>query len=453
MQTSSRRIALATVGLSAAPVLCVVVGIVLCVVLGFQLGQRLGWLRPAAPRAEVAMAQSAYVWQRAWNGPVQHAVEAHALEFDAGLVALGAEIAWKDGAPQHVTVDLDHALLARGRGGAGVALRIGPCPKALLAEPDTIAYIVGVARTVLASARADGWEPTELQLDFDSATSRLADYRRWVERIAAEVHPTPVTITVLPTWMSSGEFGPLVDATDGFVLQVHSVEKAAIESDAPTLCDAASAIAWTERAAHYGKPFRVALPTYGYIAVFADDGSLKGLVAEAGSALLETGARVREVRAEAGAMAELVAQWSRARPAAMQGIVWYRLPVEGDRLNWSWPTLARVMRGEEPRPALRTEVAQRADGLAEIVCVNEGDAEATMPRRIEVSWSPERALLAGDGLAGMEWSRGQEGSARFVRVVDGPSARVRPDERRLLGWIRLDGRSEVVAHESADEAE
>ncbi|MFM1805193.1 MAG: hypothetical protein RL136_2072, partial [Planctomycetota bacterium] len=82
MQTSSRRIALATVGLSAAPVLCVVVGIVLCVVLGFQLGQRLGWLRPAAPRAEVAMAQSAYVWQRAWNGPVQHAVEAHAPEFD-----------------------------------------------------------------------------------------------------------------------------------------------------------------------------------------------------------------------------------------------------------------------------------------------------------------------------------------------------------------------------------
>ena len=402
-----------------------------------------GWLRPAAPRATSPMQQSAYVWQRSWSDPVQRAMRERAPAFDAGIVALGAEIAWKDGVLQHVQVPLGHALLAGDAPTNGIALRIGPCPKELLRDDATIASILQVAREMLASARAGGWEPSELQLDFDSATSRLDDYRRWVEAIAAEVKPVPVTLTVLPTWMSSPAFGPLVRASAGFVLQVHSVEKAALESDAPSLCDAASAVSWTERAAHFGVPFRVALPTYGYLAMLDDDGKLRGLVAETGSPLLTAGGRARLVSAEPRAMADLVAHWSRSRPEGMQGIIWYRLPVDGDRLNWAWPTLSRVMAGEAPAAQLAVRAVPIDDAVIELVAENSGDLDAAAPAILEVSWTGGATVVGADGLAGMEWRRQDGGGVRFERASAEPALRVAPRGSRVLGWVRLSSTAEV----------
>ena len=428
MPSSLRWIALGTAGLLAA----------------LAVSYASGWLRPAAPRATSPMQQSAYVWQRSWSDPVQRAMRERAPAFDAGVVALGAEIAWKDdGVLQHVQVPLGHALLAGDAPTNGIALRIGPCPKELLRDDATIASILQVTREMLASARAGGWEPSELQLDFDSATSRLDDYRRWVEAIAADVRPLPVTLTVLPTWMSSSAFGPLVRASAGFVLQVHSVEKAALESDAPSLCDAASAVSWTERAAHFGVPFRVALPTYGYLAMLDDDGKLRGLVAETGSPLLSAGARARLVSAEPRAMADLVAHWSRSRPEGMQGIIWYRLPVDGDRLNWAWPTLSRVMAGEAPAAQLAVRAVPIDDAVIELVAENSGDLDAAAPAILEVSWTGGATVVGADGLAGMEWRRQDGGGVRFERASAEPALRVAPRGSRVLGWVRLSSTAEV----------
>lgn len=431
MHSSLRWIALGTAGLVAALV----------------LSYAMGWLRPAVPRATTVLEQSVYVWQRDWSEAVQGAVRERAPAFDAGVVALGAEIAWKDGALQHVLVPIGHALLADSARTSGIALRIGPCPKDLLRDDATIASILQIARDMLANARAAGWEPAELQLDFDSATSRLDDYRRWVEVIAAEVRPVPVTITVLPTWMSSPAFGPLVAASAGFVLQVHSVDKAAIESDAPSLCDAASAVSWTERAAHFGVPFRVALPTYGYLAMLDDDGKLRGLVAETGSPLLSAGSRARLVSAEPRAMADLVAHLSRNRPSGMQGIIWYRLPVDGDRLNWAWPTLSRVMAGEAPAAELAVRAVPIGEAVVELVVDNSGDLDAAAPAALEVSWPGGATVVGADGLAGMQWRRvhGTDGgdALRFERSTEEPALRVAPRGSRVLGWVRLSSTAEV----------
>lgn len=256
----------------------------------------------------------------------------------------------------------------------------------------------------------------------------------------------PVTITVLPSWMSSSAFGPLVAASAGFVLQVHSVEKARIESAAPTLCDPASAVRWTEQASRYGVPFLVALPTYGYLAMMVDAGKLTGLIAESDASALETGSRVREVSARPSAIAELVAHWMDARPQAMRGVIWYRMPVDGDRLNWSWPTLARVMRGAVPIGQLVLRCEESSAGLFELVAANDGDADATLPKSLLAQWSADVALVGADGLAGMEWSRKSANQAAFARVIEGPDARIRPGERRVIGWIRLDKHTEVSVH-------
>ena len=434
MKLRQRWIAIGTAGLAAA------------LVVSIALAYALGWLRPPTPRATTPMSQSIYVWQRAWGDPVRRAVVDHASAADGGLIALAAEVAWKDGVSSTAVVALDHAALAASKVPIGLALRIGPCPTKLLRDPGTIAMLTSIARAAVASARAGGCEPRELQIDFDSATARLDDYRRWIETIAAEVKPMPVTITVLPSWMSSSAFGPLVAASAGFVLQVHSVEKARIESAAPTLCDSASAVRWTEQASRYGVPFLVALPTYGYLAMMDDAGKLTGLIAESDASALETGSRVREVSASPSAIAELVANWMDARPQAMRGVIWYRMPVDGDRLNWSWPTLARVMRGAVPIGQLVLRCEESSAGLFELVAANDGDADATLPKSLLAQWSADVALVGADGLAGMEWSRKSANQAAFARVIEGPDARIRPGERRVIGWIRLDKHTEVSVH-------
>lgn len=436
MPSSLRWIALLTAGLSAA----------------LALSYALGWLRPAAPRATDPMAQSVYVWQRAWNDRVVDAVAARAPSFDGGAVLLAAEVAFEKEGMREMEVALDHAAIARLGQPVGLALRIGACPSKRLGERDTIDALSRLAVRVIADARNAGWNPSELQIDFDSATSRLDSYRRWIEEIRSAVAPVPVTITVLPTWMSSGSFGPLVQATAGFVLQVHSVDKAAVEGDEPSLCDTASAIRWTERAARFGVPFLVALPTYGYLAAFDEKGELAALIAEQAAPEHLRATTVREVRSDAAAMADLVAHWRRSRPQPMGGIIWYRLPVEGDVLNWPWPTLARVMRGERAAPALSLQGEVSTDGLVEIVATNSGDADAELPAAIEVRWRGPARLVTADALGGLRWSRDGTGGARFTPAEDAAPPRVRPGERRRLGWLRLTAGTEVEVGVPAEDA-
>ena len=71
-------------------------------------------------------------------------------------------------------------------------------------------------------------------------------------------------------------------------------------------------------------------------------------------------------------MAELVRDWTRGPAPGADGILWYRLPVAGDRLNWSWPTLRAVMAGRAPGRG-RAAVREPEPGLVEIDLVNDGE--------------------------------------------------------------------------------
>jgi len=399
-------------------------------------------LAPRAAKCAGGVPQSIYVWQRAWTGAVREAVVERASHA-AGVVALAVEIAWKKGRMEVAEVAWDADSLRDACAPVGLALRIGPCDQAAMRDPGTMGALVSHARRIVELADHRGLELSELQIDFDSATSRLGDYAAWVREIAAAVRPVPVTITVLPSWMGSGAFGPLVRETAGFVLQVHSVDKARMEDDDPSLCDAERARAWIEQAAHFGVPFQVALPTYGYVALFDERGSLRGLVAEAQVAVPTAAAKAREVRSDPVAMAALMRELADSRPALMRGVIWYRLPVDGDRLNWSWPTLQRVARGETPEPRLHVQPARDGSGLIEVEARNEGDGDAEMPGAITVRWMEPARLVAADGVMGMEAERGPA-AVTFRSSADAVLERLRPGERRRLGWLRLERDMEVA---------
>ena len=375
--------------------------------------------------------QDAYVWQRAWAEPVRQSVREHAGAF-SNLVLLAAEVTWKQSHPQVARVVLPREALRQLKTPVGLAVRIGPFNGPFSDRDEPIQTLSALAVSLVNEARSGGLSPTELQIDFDCASSKLDGYRRWVTALKRAVAPVPLTITALPDWLTWPEFRGLVAATDGYVLQVHSLERPQ-SFDAPfTLCDPAAARAAVARAGEIGLPFRVALPTYGYELAFAPDGRFVGLSAEGGQNW-PAPARLREVRSNPAEIFDLVRGWTTQRPAALRGIIWYRLPVEADTLNWRWPTLRAMLQMHSPRTQVRAGSRRVEPGLVEISLSNEGELDVTSRLAVNVHWQDAR-LEAGDALRGFELAEAGPAAA----VLQSPSPpRLRAGDTWTIGWIRL----------------
>ena len=398
----------------------------------------LAWFDPRAGNgAENSLPQAAYVWQRSWTEPLRAALAGHGASFSS-LVVLNAEVAWSQQRPELVRVSPDWAALRACGRPVGLALRIGSFRGPFAADDPQTAFLAGLAAALLAEARAASVAVAELQLDFDCAESKLDGYRVWVEAIRRRVAPTPLTITALPSWLKQVAFKPLVSAADGFVMQVHSLEKPKHAGMPFVLCDPAAARQAVGRAASFGVPFRVALPTYGYVVGFDREGRFLGLSAEGSARNWPDGAQLREVRADPAAMAALVAEWTAAPPASLWGIIWYRLPIAGDRLNWRWPTLAAVMAGKSPRPLLQVETRRPRAGLVEVALSNAGDADYAERAAVALHWQRAR-LVACDGVGGFEPSETGAGAVKFTRAF----YRLDPGQRQTIGWVRLDREADV----------
>lgn len=345
----------------------------------------------AALLLAAALPHQAYVWQRNWDDAVTRAVTNAVPTLDR-LIILNAEVA----AAQTVVITPNYAALPRS---AGLALR------ANVASTITVA----LATNILATARAHGLTPSELQIDFDAPESKLDNYRRWLAPLRDAIAPTPLIITALPCWLRhETEFRNLVAATDGFVLQVHSVD-----ANTRTLCDTDAARRAVAQASRFGKPFRVALPTYTHPS---------GL------------------HADPVTLAALVRDLTAAPPNNLTGFIWYRLPTDDEKLNWRWPTLAAVIAGRTPQPSLAVETRQTQPGLIEIDLANHGDADALAVTTVAIRWR-DATLSACDALAGFDTSTSVK-ETNATRFVGNP--RLAPSQRRTIGWLRFRDAKEVV---------
>ena len=388
---------------------------------------------------EPALPQSAYVWQRQWNPALLSAVNRAGSNF-ASLCVLAAEIGWERKQPVVVRVPVDHATLKALPRPVGLALRIGAFAGPFVAEDEPARVITGLAESLLREAKAHQVAVSELQIDFDAAESKLAGYRVWVEAIRRRVAPVPVVITTLPSWLDSPAFAPLVQAADAFVLQVHSFERPADLRMPFELCVPAQARRAVERAGRLGRPFQVALPTYGYLVAFDAAGKFVGLSAEGPIKTWPAKVQVREVRTDPAAMAELVCHWSGARPATLTGIIWYRLPTDRDVLNWHWPTLAAVMQGRTPQARLIANLRRTEAGLVEVELSNVGDADYAGPVGVRLTW-PAAGLLASDALGGFNKV---DATARSLQLrAQSQSLWLSPGERRTIGWLRFKDHADV----------
>ncbi len=433
----------------------VVVVLVVCGVLaGF-------WHRATGPRMSGPLRHQAYVWQRTWDGRVQAALSQHGTNFDR-LILLAAEVAWVDGRARTVQAALDYPALRAGGRPVGLALRIGAFAGPFATNDPTAVGLASLAAALVKDARTNGVAVSELHVDFDCAESNLAGYRRWLSAIRAGLESglgtspsstggVALTITTLPSWLKRREFAELVRATDGYVLQVHSLARPRTVSETFSLCDPKMARRWVEQAEHVGVPFQVALPTYGYRLAFDGAGRFLGLNAE-GPEKFFSGAMIRrEVRADPVAMAELVRQWGNDRPTGMVSVIWYRLPVSGDSLNWSWPMMSEVMAGRAPSSSVAVQRRVSRPGLVELSLTNAGQGDYIGKPVVRVRWAGGR-LVGGDGLRefvargpgdGLGAEAMEFGAERSIRLAAG--------EERSVGWVRLEGAGEVVTEFRSDD--
>ncbi len=386
------------------------------------------------PHAAGPLRQEAYVWQRSWSPAVREAMrQASGI---SGFVVLAAEVDLRRGSPRVTRVPLDGSLKGKP---VGAALRVTTFPSRFADEPGIVQLLQRLTGDLAAEARAKGIALSEIQIDYDCPESKLDDYRGLFPALRKAAAPIPVTLTALPSWMRQRRaFARLIAAADGYVLQVHSLAPPTNPRQEIPLLKPGEARDWIAEAARFGRPFRVALPTYSYLAAFDRQGKLIGLSAEGPLLSWPRGIAVRAARSDPAMMAGLVQDWIGNRPRELAGILWYRLPVAGDRLNWTLPTLRAVMAGRTPRGEVRAIVREPEPGLVEIDLVNAGDGEAAAPSTVRVRWRGE-TFLAADGLTGYRMTPGQD-EIRLDRL--GPKT-WRPEERRTVAWLRFASRTEI----------
>ena len=390
------------------------------------------WFLSPSSRASAPLEQSAYVFQRDWSPAVRAAVSDHAHSFSSFSV-LAAEISFHDNAFQVIHVDYDAATLAHCGIPIGFVLRIGIIPRN---PPDAERLVTQTASQVIDRARRAGIEPAELQIDYDCPDSRLAELTHWISNIRQSVS-VPITLLALPSWMNTAQFVPLVRSADSFVMQVHALHKPNSPDDAVVLCDPEEARADIERACRAGVPFRVALPTYTYLAAWDTNAKLLGLSAEGPMPAWPDAARFTSLSAEPRQMAQLVAELTADHPANLRGIFWYRLPTSEDQFNWRWSCLQSVMSGIAPAANCRIGLHPVESGLTEILLPNNGNADAPLPPTVFIAWPDGANLIAADSLAGFDHVEIPLTRHVVFHPLESEFHSLAPGDRRVIGWIRL----------------
>jgi len=384
------------------------------------------------------MTDSVYVWQYAWTPPVAQGIARAAGIADTFMVLCGdvdarkpalerrtVPVAWnelaKTGRPVWAVVRVNHALtkhLERSCDGAAD-------------------WLAELFRGVLSDAQRSGVSWRGVQLDYDCPTESLGGYAALMKALRIRMPETVWSITALPTWLGHSEFRDVVEGLDHFVLQVHSLDRPRRVDDAVTLCDTKRIADWARQASKFGAPYYIALPTYGYRLYFRSDGEFAGLGAE-NTSTAPAGATTREICADPVAVAEAVRALHANPPPHCRGVVWFRMPVETDRLNWSWDVLREVIAGRAPQWAITAEVRNVKEGLYEVWVRNGGGYHPAKPLHISFRCNAAK-VVASDYVNSFH---GKPSADSTTDELTGPAPE--PGESAMAAWYRISSATEGI---------
>lgn len=386
------------------------------------------------------MSQQAYVWQRSWSQAVKSAIKTQCKEVD-GLTVLAAEFHPADPF-RPALIDLDYEQLRAIGCPVTLALRMNWSSSAGVRGAFQAGFTDLIVHAIR-EARAHGLEPAAIEIDFDCPTSKLEAYAAELGAIREQLDGVALSITTLPTWMNRPKsFQQLVAETDRYVLQVHSIEPAHHIDTRISLCDPADALRWTRQAAAYSKPYHVALPTYGYRLAYDESGQLVEVAGENASSIKDPSWRYRVVRANPEQMAHVVRELELKRPENCLGVIWYRLPIGEERLNWDPKTWQAVKRGKVERVSWGFEMKRVEEGLFQLEIVQKSVIATPPPATLHLSWR-QGGALAWDGQRNYAVKQHPEHGLIWQWPDTMPPSLLAQGTRWTIGWLRMNPKDEL----------
>lgn len=247
-----------------------------------------------------------YIWQRVWSDQHKTALRQSQALFST-LRVLGIQFHPQEG------VRLDGSLT----------------------QLDAATILPQIKRLVTHWRQA-GVNLSAIEIDYDAPTSRLSDYQRLLMALRQGL-PSDITlsITALPTWLTSPGLRPLLKAVDSSVLQLHSVQ-----APGQGLFDPTPARRWSRQYALIAPhPFYLALPAYGS-ALLSSPGQPDSVESESP---LWIAAEKEELSVSPQQIDTFIRELEQQPPHHFSGIVWFRLPLDNDTRAWSLSTLAAVI--------------------------------------------------------------------------------------------------------------
>jgi hypothetical protein len=284
---------------------------------------------------------------------------------------------------------------------------------------------------------AAGITSAEIQVDFDCPERKLAAYEQVMRDLRAQWPKEKWSITTLPSWLGAKGFKELVQTTGSYILQVHSLELPP-PGRAAMLCDEKRSHQWARQADKAGVPFRIALPTYRSEVLYDASGKVLDVISE--DLPQEKGMRAagRSVAVtDPASMARLVKQWTADPPEHLTGFIWFRVPVEGDRRNWTMPTFLKAIRGEATVPKLEPVVESDPSGIWKISVRQTGDGAALWPVQVTVRLPSGTTMESAD--ARPEYAAGTTpGGATFqlTREARATVPEMPARDPLYVGWVR-----------------
>jgi hypothetical protein len=359
----------------------------------------------------------AYIWQRLWTPAVTAAAHRSSDIVRAWRILL----AEGDRSGRWTTVAVPWSdVLATGRPVIGV-IRID----GRLDEGRMAALLDRVVATVSAPRTMDAIKGIEI--DYDCPTSKLATYAKFLSALRGRLPASiALSITALPTWMSSSALGSLAADVSEMVLQVH-----AVEDPRRGLFNPDQAERWVrEFGRRIGRPFRVALPDYDVRVTWRPDGRLASVE---GEVPLLTGGGGDLLGAPPETVLGFLHTLQRSAPAGLIGIVWFRLPTDADSRSWGLETWRAVVTDRlSPARLSATLIQAEQPDLWTVMLSNDGMADAQLPQRVRL----DPACALADGANGFRLTVDTQPDRRALILEGTGNGRLRAQAKRTIGWAR-----------------
>jgi hypothetical protein len=356
--------------------------------------------------------QQLYVWQRQWTPAHDAALRDSRADFSTlRVLALQAfpQAGWR-------RARIDAALLKRDGRPLIAVIRLDGQLQSL--DQDEVTTQI---QQLLSDWQAQGLTLSGVEIDHDAGNARLPAYRDFLMHLRAVLPPTlPLSITALPAWLDSPELPALLSTVDSSVLQVH-----AVSDPRRGLFDPDQARKWAKGWGRVTtKPFYLALPAYGVALL---PGTIGAPVVESEVPVARGGKR-RELLADPLQLRTLAMDLRADPPAHLAGLIWFRLPLAGDRRAWSLTTLGAVARADTLDSRLSVKLSAQ-DGLYDISVSNQGNLDSPWPKRVTLA---VQGCDGADALAGYALQQSPD-LLTFTRLNDG---RIAAGGQRAIGWAR-----------------